>query len=122
MIPETGAPILVIKKPYIDMIISGQKTLEIRGAPCRKPVGTRVFLSASGSGTICGSAIFSGSVGPISLEDWDAYRAMHRVEGNELMYKKTFGWSFVQAEVVDPPIPYMVKRGSIGWRRYEPPL
>lgn len=119
--PEIGDPILVIKKPYIDMILRQEKTIEIRGSPCRKEVGTRVFLSASGSGTICGSAIFSGSVGPMSLEDWNAYRAMHKVDDANPMYKKTFGWSFVGAEVIDPPISYLVKRGTISWRRYEPP-
>lgn len=118
--PTPGDPVLVVRKPYIDMILRGEKTLEIRGCRCLKDIGTRIYLSASGSGAICGSVIFEGCLGPMTLKDWDEYRAMHRVDHREPMYKKTYGWRFATAEVIYPPIPYVVKRGTISWRYYEP--
>ena len=40
-----GASILLVQEPWLGLILSGLKTLEIRGKPCRKPAGEKIFLA-----------------------------------------------------------------------------
>ena len=36
--------ILVIKQPWLDFILSGEKTWEVRNKPCKMYLGRRIFL------------------------------------------------------------------------------
>ncbi|KAL3906086.1 MAG: hypothetical protein SGPRY_010681, partial [Prymnesium sp.] len=47
----SGSSILIIQRPWIDLILNGQKTLEIRGKPCKKQ-RERIYLALSGGGGI----------------------------------------------------------------------
>mgnify|MGYP001976016455 CR=1 FL=1 len=40
-----GASILLVQEPWLGLILSGLKTLEIRGKPCKKPCGERIYLA-----------------------------------------------------------------------------
>ena len=116
------APILVVRPPWLELLLDGAKTLEIRGTRCAKPAGTRVYLSESCMGTVAGYVTFAGCEGP--FEDLDAFRARkaeHRVGGLEaLPYKATYGWRFEGGRRLDTPVPYMIKKGSIVWRKFRP--
>ena len=123
MLPREGDPILVVQKPWIDKIMDGDKTLELRGTTCRKPVNTIVYLSESGTGTIVGRARFVGCDGPLDRETIDARFDEHRVTNNFLdaaNYRRVYGWRFVDATRASSPIPYAVKPGAIIWRKYAP--
>ena len=123
MLPELDAPILVIKEPWISMILNGRKSVEIRGTACAKVKGTRVYFSKSGSGKIYGYAEFAGCEGPLDISEWDNLRECHCVTLKEvgiLPYTRTYGWKFENARWLSEEIPYYIRRGSIGWRKYQP--
>ena len=116
---EHGAPILVIQAKWLRKILDGDKTLEIRGTPCKKKVGPRVYLSASGSGTVCGSVTFVECVGPMDATVWSESVAQHRSDQASMPYATTYGWRFANPIEIEP-VPYVVKKGSIVWRKFCP--
>lgn len=59
---------LRIRGPWIDLILSGGKTWEIRGSATR--VRGLIALIESGSGTVVGVAELTGRVGPLTLEEF----------------------------------------------------
>tara|TARA_B110000008_G_scaffold273776_1_gene308568 strand:+ start:297 stop:698 length:402 start_codon:yes stop_codon:yes gene_type:complete len=118
-IPE-GASILIVKEKYADMLLSGYKTMEIRGMSCKKKVGETVYIAKSGTQQIFGCVIFQGCYGPLSDEDIINYQDLHRVYETPInWYKKTYGWSFSCPIVFENSIPYKKKRGAIVWVKYE---
>ena len=46
--------ILCILPEWLDRILAGEKTAEIRGKPCRSKIGKQIWLRASGSGMVTG--------------------------------------------------------------------
>lgn len=123
MIP-VDAPILVIKEVWLDKILSGEKTLEIRGSGCQKEVGTRVYLSASKSGSVTGVATYNGYIGPLTREEFSSLTNQHCVGEENIddvfnAYKKVFAWRFDGATRI-PETKYQIKKGSITWRKYRP--
>lgn len=116
--PAIDAPILVIKPEWLQLILNGEKTLEIRANTCRKTPGTAIFLSPSGSAKITGRAIFDGSI-PIEDDDtWALFRPQHCVPGAR-PYRRTHAWRLSEVMHLEN-IPYAVRRGSIVWRKYRP--
>lgn len=118
---DVGAPILVVQAPWIDMILDGEKTLEVRGTACRKPIGERIYLSRSGSGAIMGSVVFLGST-PLSDDNtWSATRPEHRVQDVSPSYGgATHGWRLGAPERFAHHVPYRVRPGAIVWRKFAP--
>ena len=116
-----NSPILVVKPEWLDRLLDGRKTLEIRSSGCSKPIGTRVYLSESKTGTICGSVVFRGTTGRLDEDAWNHLRPHHNVQTNDLPYgSSTHGWWFESPVRYDPPVPYAVRPGSIVWRKYQP--
>ena len=114
-----GSPILVIKPEWLSLIMCGKKTIEIRASACRKEPGTRIYLSPSKTATVVGVATFIRSIGPMDEIEWCDLRTEHLSEAQR-PYPKTHGWCFSNVELFTHPIPYLVKRGSIVWRKYAP--
>ena len=114
----SGAAILKVQRPWIDLILDGRKTWEIRGQRSCKPPQD-IFLAPSGEGgIIIGSVKFVRCIGPLSREQWkDA--AKHCVGGTALPYgRNTFAW-----EVKDPvrfpePAPFANESGPVTWSVY----
>lgn len=119
VVPE-GAPILVVKPEWLCLILDGDKTWEIRSTSCRKKAGTVVYFSASKTGLICGRATFVKSRPIESTEAWKHGRRFHRCGDGDPPYKTCHAWEFREA-VRMQEVPYRVRRGSIGWRKYEAP-
>lgn len=113
-----GAPVLVIKPPWMNMILDGDKTLEIRSTACRKPAGTDIFLAQSRTAVVSGVVKFVGVHGPLSEEQWEALREKHRVMGPR-PYGRTYAWEVEQAQRFTHPVPYIVNRGAIVWRKFQ---
>ena len=85
---------LLIRAPWIDKILDGSKTWEIRGSHTYKE--GRIALIESGTGTIVGVAELSGVVGPLSLkelsENWKKADFEKGERFYRLPYKETFAW------------------------------
>ena len=107
-VPREGDKILIVTPPWIDLILTGLKTMEIRGKPFRSG-----WYWIGHKGKIYGRVSLDSAVRVRDQAHWRALRSMHRVEAEEPMYKKSFGLPILEAERL-PSIPYKVKKGAIG--------
>ena len=74
---------LIIKKKWLDKILSGEKTIEVRGSNT-KHVGERIFLLESGTHLVRGTCIIMNTFS-MSCSDWCKEAAHHCVN---LTYKE----------------------------------
>jgi hypothetical protein len=113
-IPEKG---LIVREPWISMIVDGQKSWELRGS--RTSIRGRIALIAAGTGTIVGEASLTAVVGPIGIPELCANGSKHRVVANwELMgmpYRTTFAWELEDARRYDRPLTYSHPAGAVIW-------
>ena len=56
---------LLIKQPWIDLILDGKKMWELRGSNTR--IREEIALVESGTGTVVGTCKLTGTVGPLTL-------------------------------------------------------
>ena len=112
-----GSSILIIQRPWIDLILDGYKTLEIRGKACTTKVGKRVYLALSGGGGIVlGSVDFVACHGPLSRAEWAARGDEHCVGGDALPYgASTHAWEFQRPKKFKEPVPYVTRQGCVVW-------
>ncbi len=107
---------LVIKEPWIDLILSGKKTWEIRGT--RTKTKTNVALIKSGSGRIIGTCDIVGCLGPFLLDDLKASKQLHCVPDDQLQivnYRKIYAWVISNARGLEDPIEYQHPSGAVIW-------
>lgn len=107
-------PILVIKPEWLEIILSGRKTLEIRGKACTDKVGKQVWLCASRTAMVTAKATVTGSR-PLSKEEWESTRSQHLVPGDRLYGNRTHAWSLEAVQRV-VPIAIVRKHGSVDWQ------
>ena len=114
-----GASILIIQDPWINLLLDGHKTLEIRGTLCKKPAGEHVYLALSGGGgIILGRVTFVQCHGPLSRAEYAERSARHRVAGSTLPYGgSTFAWEFRAPVRFRQPVPYLHKPGVVIWAK-----
>jgi hypothetical protein len=108
---------LIIKSPWIDMILEGKKTWEIRGSNT-KTRGT-IALIKSGSGMVYGEINLTESK-ELSLSDYQESRSFHGVESETaaiLPYKKTYAWVLEKPRIYKKPVPYKHPMGAVIWVR-----
>jgi len=110
---------LIIKKKWLDMILSGQKTWEIRGSNTN--IRGKIGLIESGSGLIVGQCNLIDS---FSLEDKliDGSKECfnrHRVENwkEVVKYKDPHAWVLELAKRYKKPCPYVHPKGAVIWVR-----
>jgi hypothetical protein len=110
---------LLIRKPWIDKILDGSKTWEIRGRRSHKR--GLIGLVESGSGTVIGTAKLTGVVAPLALPQLisNASKAgLTRGEARQgLPYKDTFAWIIEDARRLVAPVPYRHPPGAVIWVR-----
>ena len=111
--PKVGDRIMVLRQPWLNAILDGTKTMEIR---CRKHRAGRVWLGSGG--TIHGRVRIMDAV-QLSEEDFRARSAEHQWPTDaELPYENLWGLLLVEIEKVDPPLPYWRPPSAIGWNIY----
>ncbi|MGM0751652.1 MAG: ASCH domain-containing protein [Bacillota bacterium] len=106
---------LIIKSPWIELILEGRKSWEIRGSNT-KMRGT-IALIKSGSGMVFGEVNINDSK-ELTLEDYQLSRGFHCVESEasqELPYKRTYAWMLEKPKIYKKPIPYKHPMGAIIW-------
>jgi hypothetical protein len=114
--PSIGDRILVLREEWMERIMNGEKTLEVR--PMRLREGD-IWLG-------CRSCIFGKArLGPaIAIDNekkWAALRPMHFVASDTLPYKKTYGLPIKEITRLCTGIPYVHRRGAIGIVKFRPP-
>ena len=106
---------LIIKKPWVDLILNGAKIWEIRGAPtsCRGPV----FLAASGKKALVGRVTIVDCF-EISHDELPGFVTQHCIADCSLVrYARVFAWVLEGAERFEAPREYIHPRGAITWVR-----
>lgn len=108
---------LVIKQPWIDMILAGRKMWELRGSST-KARGT-IALIESGSGLVVGTCDLVDVVGPLSIADLKRTTRRHCVPARQLgrktPYKRTHAWVLANARRLKKPVPYKHPQGAVIW-------
>lgn len=109
---------LLIKEPWIDLILEGKKIWEIRSSNTKKR--GEVFLIKSGTGKIFGKIQLINS---FPLDDDEFFNSIdkHQIKnhGNRLPYKNTHAWVFDDPIIFDKPIEYSHPQGAVIWVNLE---
>ena len=107
---------LIIKKHWIDEILSGRKTWELRGS--RTSTRGRIGLIESGSGHVIGTCEVVDVIGPLSAAELRRTVTKHRVPLKRLRrapYKQTYAWVMQGARRYARPRRYEHPRGAVIW-------
>ena len=108
--PKRG---LSVKRKWLDLILSGQKTWEIRGTPTTKR--ELVGLIESVSGHVLGEARITDSL-VVSPTDLRNNVDKHRIEDLSIIeYRKVHAWVLTDAKRYKEPQPYEHPQGAVVW-------
>lgn len=103
---------LIIKQPYIDYILSGKKTWELRGS--KTNIRGNIELIQSGSGLVVGCCEIVGCL-ELTLEDYQNNKDKHLTCLENLPYNKTYAWIIKNAKRYQTPRKYNHPNGAIIW-------
>ncbi len=107
---------LLVRSPWIEKILEGKKTWEIRGSrtTVRGPIG----LIRSGSGKIIGLCDVVDCIPLLSDEQFrkNARKAgMNPSDANLGFYKNTFAWVLANPKSLKVPVYYKHPNGAVIW-------
>ena len=112
---------LMIRSPWIEKILEGQKTWEIRGY--NTDIRGTIALIRSGSGLICGFADIVDVAGPLTRQELADNVDRHRIPEGEidhliyevLKYETVYAWVVKNALALNPAVPYDHPVGAVRW-------
>jgi hypothetical protein len=107
---------LLIKKQFLEKILSGKKSWEIRSSRTniRGPIG----LICSGTGTVVGVCELIDCIGPLTNEQFrrNARKAgLHPAEASIPRGQLRFAWVLSNIQRLNEPVPYSHPSGAIIW-------
>lgn len=104
---------LIIKQPWIDLILDGKKDWEIRGN--NTSIRGKIYLIQSGSGLITGEVELVDSL-YLTLDEYKTSQNHHCIENTfQFPYKKTYAWVLKNPVRYKEPIPYKHPMGAVIW-------
>jgi len=107
---------LVIKSPWIELILDGKKTWEVRSRATA--VRERIALIRSKSGQIFGTAELVACHGPFSREQMMVERDKHQVPPermSEVDYEHFYAWELKNVRRFERPVAYKHPAGAVIW-------
>jgi hypothetical protein len=108
---------LIIKSPWIDLILQGKKKWEIRGSNTK--TRGRIALIKSGTGTILGTVDLVDSK-KITMSEYLQNKHNHCIEETiEIPYINIHAWIFQNPVIFENPIPYKHPQGAVIWVNLE---
>ena len=114
--PRVGERILILRKEWLERILEGEKTIEIRGTRLREG---DVWLG--NKGVVSGKARLGPAVLIDTEQEWSALRLQHLVENTALPYKTTWGLPLQSVARLPEGVPFLHRRGAIGIVKFRPP-
>jgi hypothetical protein len=106
---------LVIREPWIDLLLSGQKTWEMRGQ--RPSYRGWIGLIRKGSGRVSGIARLVDVCDPLSPDEMVATFDQHRIPEAMIrsgeVAKWTIPWKLTDIRALHKPVPYRHPNGAI---------
>jgi hypothetical protein len=110
---------LVIKGKWLNLILSGRKTWEIRGTPTK--VRRLVQLAQSGSGLLVGEARVTECL-RLDLHDMSNHTEKHCIHDLSIVtYRSIYAWVLEDAKRHAVPKPYKHPQGAITWVKLDKP-
>lgn len=110
---------LIVHKEWLDLIMEGDKTLEIRGTDTNI-IDETIYLLEAGSRRIRGTCKIHSTY-PISCSDWHNEMLKHHVyiSFKELkeIYPKPYAWVLTQITEIKEEKYYRHPRGAVRWIR-----
>lgn len=107
---------LVVRQPWADMILAGQKVWEVRGASTH--VRGPIAIIAGGTGRVIGVVSLIAIQGPLTADEYrKAYgeRGAPTYEPQPLPYPKTFAWILSAPRRLSQPVAYEHPAGTVIW-------
>lgn len=104
---------LIVRSPYVELILSGLKTWEMRSAPTK--VRGRVALIRGGSGLIVGTVRIDGSLPALEECAFGPTSCYHHVDDLSLLRKWRFPWLLGDPLKFADPILYRHPPGAVIW-------
>lgn len=105
----------MIRSPWIDFILQGKKTWEIRGS--NTSIRGEIALIKSGSGMVYGTVNLVESR-RLTLEDYHLSERYHCVPQTNTVnppYKTIYAWEFKNPKLFDMPVAYKHPQGAVIW-------
>jgi ASCH domain len=112
---------IVIRQPWVEHILAGRKTWELRGRSCN--IRGPVALIEGGTGRIVGVATVAGCQGPLSRTEKSAAAEAGQIlveEVNEEIYTKVYAWILENTLRLPAGIPYKHPSGAVIWVTLDP--
>ncbi len=107
---------LIIKEQWLNEILAGRKTWELRGRNTK--IRGKIALIQKGSGQVVGTCQLVDVKGPLTPDEYRHNFDKHRVPvENGLMYPKTYAWILQDARRFEHPISYKHPSGAVIWVR-----
>jgi len=106
---------LIVKEKWLELILAGKKSWEIRGSNTR--IRGKIGLIQSGSGKIFGEAELVDSI-PLTKELLKKNFSKHRIPLEKLdylKYKKPFAWILRNPKEYKTPKAYKHPQGAVIW-------
>lgn len=106
---------LIVKEPWISLILSGKKIWEIRSSNTK--IRGKIALIKSGTGLIFGMVDLVDSK-RLEVLDYHNSKDKHHIENTEdepLPYKKIWAWVLENPVIFERPIPYKHPQGAVIW-------
>ena len=101
-----------MKKKWLDLILAGQKTWEIRGSSTSKR-GWVHFAESQSGGKLRGRARLVNCF-PLAKDCFKLYYKKHCVPSLTMVpYKTVYAWVFEDAEEFEKPFEYKHKLGAV---------
>ena len=108
---------LIIKEKWIDLIMSGKKTLEIRGHDTRK-IGETIYLLESGSHKVRGTCKIVHSR-LITYQNWDSFKEQACLDISMIAlnqrYHTAYAWELSEVEKWEDISYYNHPKGAVIW-------
>lgn len=104
---------LIVRQPWIELILSGVKIWEMRSA--RTNIRGRVGMIEQGTGLIVGEVDLVDSIDPLTLITHQMHYDKHRIENYEKLLDWSFPWVLENAERYKKPVRYKHPQGAVIW-------
>jgi hypothetical protein len=111
---------LLIRHPWIDLILAEKKVWEIRGS--RTSFRETIALIPSRSGTVIGVCDLIDCIGPLTADQFrkNAKKAGMRPSEAKLgRYRQPYAWVLEKPRTLKWPVPYRHPSGAVIWVRLD---
>jgi len=107
---------LIIKPKWADLILDGEKTVEVRGS--KTQIRGTVGIIKSGSQKVYGTAELFNCV-ELTKENFDMWKDRHKLDitYDQLLsiYSKPYAWFLTNIDKFEIPTDYEHKQGCVIW-------